>query len=273
MSTFRLVMSLIAIVSATPALSQGGSPGGGSAGASGTAGVNSSASTPAPGTLGTPGPTSSAGLPGGSGTGTGVTVPNIPGVPQSRPSVGRDSAGTSGAPTAALSSSGSGSSPGSATGPQSPAAAREVAASGGVNFNPGAVTDNGLELAAKDVTAMSFVEQRDLVGFLDACTVRGHAIDRTGRCGALRNRYKSAYAKDRNIDRSLQEFDRVVRFQRMFKSVGPRDTRYEDDINNRLRTVAKTSLAASTVQREMDANRGDQNAPTVSRDVSLSRSR
>jgi hypothetical protein len=115
---------------------------------------------------------------------------------------------------------------------------------------------------------MSIEELRDLVKLLDTCTANNHPTERTGHCGAANRRYKARYAKGRKIDQTLAEFDRVVRFQRMFKPTGPRITEFEDRINSRLRSAARTSLAAAEVERNREARNFA--PPDVTRDVKMS---
>jgi hypothetical protein len=136
------------------------------------------------------------------------------------------------------------------------------------NFNPDAVTDSGLDLAKKDISAMTFEELGDLVTLLEKCTVRGHPVERMGNCGAINRSYKATHANERGIDRTLTELDRVVRYQSMFKHE-PRDRQFEDNINDRLRASAKESLAASIIRRDLLAK--DVTPPDVSRNVSMPR--
>jgi hypothetical protein len=193
-------------------------------------------------------------------------IPNIPSVPQLGPTVGRDSGGTISTPTVA----GSGSS-GAGTGEGSRIAAPDAGTSAKQpNFNPEAVTDSGLDLAGKDIAAMTFNELRALVTLLETCTVREHPVERTGECGNANRRYKTTHANERGIDRTLIELERVVRYQSMFKQTGPRDTQHEDNINQRLRASAKASLAASSVQRDLQTAKGNA-PPDVTQNVSMPR--
>jgi hypothetical protein len=68
----------------------------------------------------------------------------------------------------------------------------------------------------------------------EVCTVNQHPVDRQGKCGAAAKRYKLAFAKDRAIDRAMAELERVVRFQKMFRTTGAITTEYEDNTNKRL---------------------------------------
>lgn len=116
---------------------------------------------------------------------------------------------------------------------------------------------------------MSVDELRALVALLDMCTKNDHPAERTGGCGAANRRYKVNYTKGRQIDRTLAELDRVVRFQNMFKQAGPRHTEYENRINSRLRLAAKTSLAAAKAVSDRQARGVAQ--PDLTRDASMPR--
>lgn len=242
-------------------------PGSGAPGTvqSGTAGTSPSTSSPTPGTPGTPGAATGAGIPGGPGPGNTTTVPNIPGASQTGQTVGRDSGGN-------LGNSGTSPNPvGISSGPSSrPNGTRltvRAAPNGPTpNFNPEAVTTHGLDRAAQDIRAMPADELRDLVSALNACTLNGHPIPRTGACAKANAQYQVRYARGRQIDRTLREFDRVVRFQNMFAQSGPRDTEYEDNINEKLRSAAKVSLAEAALVGQPTR---DADAPENSRDASM----
>jgi hypothetical protein len=275
-----IAIALLGSVFATSALAQiGGSPGGGSkaGGASGapgsvspgTAGVSPSTSTPQPGMPGTPGPASGAGVPGGSGPASTVVVPNIPALPQAQPTVQRDSGGATGVPAPTGTASG-GSRPPAASGSRS-ASHQSGPSASHPSFNPEAVTDRGLEVAGNDIAAMSIDELRALMALLDACTVNNHPAERKGKCGAENRLYQAKYAKERErqIDRTLAELERVVRFQNMFRQPGPRSTEFEDRINARLRVAARTSLAEANTE-SAGQTRGAA-PPYVTRDASMPR--
>jgi hypothetical protein len=266
----RRIMAIAALGAAfaTSALAQGGGSAGGAASSgpasgapgtapSGTAGVAPSATNPAAGTPGLPGPTSGAGIPGGSGPGTTVVAPNLPGASQSGAAPGRDSGAISGSPVGTA----SGGSRRSTESGNRIASSQSETSTSHPAFNPEAVTDRALDVARADIAAMSVDELRVLVNLLNSCTVNNHPAERTGACGAANKHYKARYAKERQIDRTLAELDRVVRFQTMFKPVGRANTDYEDRINSRLRAAAKTSLAAVE----------GATSPTVTRDASMPR--
>lgn len=264
-----LTAALVTIATSFASAQSGGTGGGASAGSgasiggssASTAGVGTSAGTsPGAAAPGQPGPVTGVGVPGGTGAGSTTVVPTQPNVPQSTqdtPTVGRESGGSMS--TAAPMGSGS-SGPGRPAGNTAGrAAADSSVTSSAQNFNPEAVTDKGLDSAKTDILMMSASELRDLVALLEACSAGRHPVTRTGSCGAANRKYRSRYANDRSVDRTLTELDRTVRFQTMFKASQP-DTRYEDSINDRLRNAAKSSLAVNTVQP---------GSPNVVRDVRL----
>jgi hypothetical protein len=262
-------VALLWTMFATTAFTQvgGGSNAGPASGApgaapSGTAGTSPSSSSPGVGTLGAPGPASGAGIPSGPGPGSTTVVPNIPSMPQSGATVGRDSGGNINASPNSIGTS-SGPSRSNTNGARLNARTSSPATP---YFNPEAVTTRGLESAARDIRAMPADELRDLVRALNACTSDGHPLPRTGECAKANWHYQATYAKGRQIDRTLREFDRVIRFQNMFTRMGPRDTEYEDRINQTLLSTASASLADATVREGTSGNAG---APSVTRDVSM----
>ena len=172
--------------------------------------------------------------------------------------VGRESGGSTGSSVSAVSGSSGPAAPGTGTG--NVGSVDAVTSSNPSHFDPDAVTDKGIDRAKADITEMSAYALRDLVTLFETCTARGHPTVRTGNCGAVNRRYRSNYAKDRSIDRTLAEFDRTVQFQSMFQRNGPVDTRYEDSINTRLRDAAKSSLTVRVIQPEISSS--------VTRDVS-----
>jgi hypothetical protein len=112
-------------------------------------------------------------------------------------------------------------------------------------FHPEAVIDKSLDQASADITAMSPTELRRLVAMFDQCTFKQHPAERAGKCAAASKRYKSEFGKNRAIDRALAELDRIVRFQRMFRTADVTSTEYEDSINSRLRGAARVALAST----------------------------
>jgi hypothetical protein len=72
--------------------------------------------------------------------------------------------------------------------------------------------------------------------------------------GAASKRYKLAFGKDRAIDRAITELERVVRFQRMFRTNGAVTTEYEDNINKRLRGTAALALVSSLQSQPVRLN-------------------
>jgi hypothetical protein len=122
-------------------------------------------------------------------------------------------------------------------------------------FHPEAVIDRSLEQASADITAMPTTELRQLVTMFDQCTFKQHPADRAGKCAAASKRYKSAFGKNRAIDRALAELERIVRFQRMFRTSDATSTEYEDNINTRLRGAAKLALATTEQTAQVSLKR------------------
>ena len=258
----------MASVLSTSAIAQSGGGAGSGAGGgapsstpSGTAGVSPSTSNPGVGTPGTPGPSNGAGVPGSPGPGNVTSVPNQPSPPAVNQSVGS----TSGSGSSFPPSSASGGGPQSNSGPQSriPTTDNTQASN---NFHPEAVTSGALDSAAADIAAMTANELRSLVQVLNACTANDHPLDRVGKCGAVSRVYRSKYLKARQVDRSLAELERVVRFQNMFRTSVP-TTDYEDRINNRLRAAASAALTTTALREQRPRGRGAQ--PDLSKDVRM----
>lgn len=266
-----LSIALLAALLSTAAIAQSGTSGGGASvggaagGApgsqpSGTAGVSPSTSNPSVGTPGTPGPSSGAGLPGGTGPGSTVVVPVQPpppisgaiGSPREQSNVGTSLPQTN-TNVGPRSNTGQGSS--------------RVANAQVINeFNPGAVTDRGLDAAVNDIAAMRSHELRSLTRVLDVCTANEHPKERVGKCGAVRRSYKSEFDQGRPIDLSLAELDRVVRFQHMFRTSGVPNTEYEDRINDRLRKSARLALATNELREQLAV---DSRQPDLTKDVKM----
>ena len=264
------VVALLAVLLSTPAIAQsgGGAAGGGSGGSaggapsstsSGTAGVSSSTSNPGVGTPGTPGPSTGVGLPGGTGPGNVTIAPNQPSPPASNQSV--DSGGSGGS-SPSIAAAGSRSTSGAQS--RIPATENTQAA----NFHPEAVTEDALDAAAKDIAAMAINELRSLTQVFKTCTASEHPLDRIGRCGAVNRAHQSKFAKARQIDRTLVELERVVRFQSMFRTSVP-TTEYEDRINNRLRTSTRLALTDSDLRERQLRESSAQ--PDLTRDVKMAR--
>jgi hypothetical protein len=275
-----LSIALLAAVLSTSAIAQGGgsaggpSSGGAAAGApgsppSGTAGVSPSTSNPPVGTPGTPGPTSAVGLPGGPGPGSTAVVPNQPPPSAAAAAVTPSGSAGIGSPVQPMSSGGLG--PRSALG----AGSNGNGSGGNANaqvindFNPGAVTDRGLDAAANDLAAMASNELRSLVQLFDACTANSHPLERVGKCRAVSLSYRSKFGRGRAIDQSLAELDRVVRFQHMFRTTGIANTEYEDRINDRLRKAVTLSLATNELRERQIQAVGDE--PDLTKDVKMAR--
>ena len=271
----RISIALLAALLSTSAFAQsagsGGAGSGGAAGGasgsvpSGTAGVSPSTSNPGIGTPGTPGPSSGAGLPGGPGPGSTAVVPNQPSPPASNPTVGPASGSNIGsAPSPSGGGPRSQASPGAQSRVPPPA---NTQPSG--NFNPEAVTDSALDAAMKDLAAMTASELRSLVQVFDTCTANQHPLERIGKCGAVSRSYKSKYGRGRQIDRSIAELERVVRFQNMFRTTGVRSTEFEDHINNRLRKSARLALATNQLRERQARESGAQ--PDLTKDVRMAK--
>ena len=135
-----------------------------------------------------------------------------------------------------------------------------------INFHPEAVTTDALNAAAADIAAMTTSEVRSLVQVFKACTANEHPLDRSGKCGSVSRLHKAKYLKTRQIDRSLVELERVVRFQTMFRTSVP-TTEYEDNINNRLRAAARLALTAGELRERHARESGTQ--PDLTKDVRM----
>jgi hypothetical protein len=138
-----------------------------------------------------------------------------------------------------------------------------------INFHPEAVTDGALDTATTDIAALTIGELRSLLQVFDACTANEHPLERVGKCGAVSRLYRSRYSAGRQIDRSISELERVVRFQNMFRTSRAPSTEYEDRINNRLRTSARLALATNE-RRERQA-RESAAQPDVTKDVRMAK--
>jgi hypothetical protein len=132
---------------------------------------------------------------------------------------------------------------------------RQGTSAAAAEFHPEAVIDRSLEQASADITAMSAAELRQLVTMFDQCTIKQHPTDRAGKCAAASKRYKSEFGKNRAVDRALAELERIVRFQRMFRTAAGTSTEYEDNINSRLRGAAKLALASTDQTAQVSLKR------------------
>jgi len=137
------------------------------------------------------------------------------------------------------------------------------------NFHPEAVTDDALDAATVDIAAMATNELRSLLQVFKVCTGNEHPLERVGKCGAASRLYKSKYGKERQIDRSIAELERVVRFQNMFRTSRAPSTEYEDHINNRLRTSARFALATNERRERQARESGAQ--PDFTMDVKMAK--
>lgn len=272
MSCRTIAFVLLTALLSTSAFAQSvGSAGGGGSGAaggapgstpSGTAGVSSSISNPVVGTPGTPGPSNGAGLPGGPGPGNVTSVPNQPSPPAVTQTVGS----TIGSSTALPSSPAPGGGRQSTSGRQSLIPKDNTSSTN--NFHPEAVTSDALDAAAADIAGMTMTELRSLVQMFKACTTNDHPLDRVGKCGAVARAHRARYQKARQVDRSLGELERVVRFQNMFRTSVP-TTEYEDRINNRLRVAARLALATIELRERNARESGSQ--PDLTSDVRMAK--
>jgi hypothetical protein len=251
-----LAVALLVSVISSPVVAQGGAgggAGGSSSGASGgapgsqpggTAGVSPSTSIPSVGTPGVPGPTNGAGLPGGPGPGNPI-APNQP-ASSPPPAAGGRSSNDAGVGSAITTTNPPGQGGGAPANSKSPTNAMSTDMQGtsaaAAEFHPEAVIDKSLDQASAEITAMSPAELRRLVAMFDQCTFKQHPAERAGKCAAARKQYTSEFGKNRAVDRALAELDRVVRFQRMFRTANVTSTEYEDNINNRLRGAARLAL-------------------------------
>jgi len=137
-----------------------------------------------------------------------------------------------------------------------------------INFHPEAVTTDALNSAAADIAAMTTSEVRSLVQVFKACTANEHPLDRSGKCGSVSRLHNSKHLKARQVDRSLVELERVVRFQSMFRTSVP-TTEYEDNINNRLRAAARVALTSGELRDRHARESGAQ--PNLTKDVRMAK--
>ena len=275
--TRAISIAMLAALLSTSAIAQGpGSAGGASSGGaaggapgsvpSGTAGVSPSPSNPSIGTPGTPGPSSGVGIPGGPGPGSTVVVPSQPAPPTPTSTVGRESGSNIGSPVAPTSTAGAG--PRSASGALSRAPTPDNTQPDN-DFHPEAVIDSALDSAAGDIAAMTTSELRSLLLVFKTCTANEHPLERVGKCGAVSRVHRAKYVKERQIDRSLTELERVARFQNMFRTSPIPSTEYEDRINNRLRSSARLALATNELRERQARESGGQ--PDLTKDVRMAK--
>jgi hypothetical protein len=92
-------------------------------------------------------------------------------------------------------------------------------------------------------------------------------LERVGKCGAVNRVHRSKFVKGRQIDRSMTELERVVRFQNMFRRVS--DTEYEDHINNRLRSSTRLALATNELRER--PSRENRAQPALPVDVKMAK--
>jgi hypothetical protein len=69
------------------------------------------------------------------------------------------------------------------------------------------------------------------------------------------NDTRASFGKNRAVDRALVELERIVRFQRMFRTVDATSTEYEDNINSRLRGAARLALGSTDQTAQVSLKR------------------